>query len=83
MFPIPMFILKKFDPGEQGYWTLANDDSPTVRFGPFVEAADIHDNPTLGVEDGTTSTPLCLDQWHPLRIDATATAPDGKYERVR
>lgn len=48
MLPILMFILKKFDPGEKGYWTLTIDDSPTKRFGPCVEAANIHHNPTPG-----------------------------------
>lgn len=52
MLPILMFILKKFDPGEEGYWTLAIDDSPTKRFGPCVEAANIHHNPIPGPGDG-------------------------------
>jgi hypothetical protein len=52
MLPLLAFILKKFDPGAQGYWTLAIDDSPTKRFGPCVEAANIHHNPTPGPGDG-------------------------------
>lgn len=52
MLPILMLVLKKFDPGEQGYWTLAVDDSPTKRFGRCVEAANIHHNPTPGPGDG-------------------------------
>ena len=52
MLPILMCVIKKFDPGEQGYWTLAIDDSPTKRFGPCVEAANIHHNPTPGPVDG-------------------------------
>lgn len=52
MLPILMFIFKRFDPGEQNYWTLAVDDSPTKRFGPCVEAANIHHNPTPGPGDG-------------------------------
>lgn len=52
MLPILMVIVKKFDPGEQGHWTLAIDDSPTKRFGPCVEAANIHHNPTPGPGDG-------------------------------
>jgi hypothetical protein len=52
MLPILMFILRKFDPGEGGYWTVAIDDSPTKRFGPQVEAANIHHNPTSGPGDG-------------------------------
>ncbi len=52
MLPMLMFLLKKFDPGKDGYWTLAIDDSPTKRFGPQVEAANIHHNPTPGPGDG-------------------------------
>ena len=52
MLPLLMSIFKKFDPGDQGYWTLAIDDSPTKRFGPCVEAANIHHNPTPGPGDG-------------------------------
>ena len=52
MVPLLRFILTKFDPGEQGYWTLVIDDSPTKRFGPCVEAANIHHNPTPGPGDG-------------------------------
>lgn len=52
MLPLLRFILTKFDPGEGGYWTLAVDDSPTKRFGPQVQAANIHHNPTPGPGDG-------------------------------
>jgi hypothetical protein len=52
MQPLLRFILTKFDPGEGGYWTIAIDDSPTKRFGPRVEAANIHHNPTTGPGDG-------------------------------
>jgi hypothetical protein len=52
MLPLLMFILNKFEPGNEGYWTLALDDSPTKRFGPCVEAANIHHNPTPGPGDG-------------------------------
>lgn len=52
MLPILMCVVKKFDPGEEGHWTLAIDDSPTKRFGPCVEAANIHHNPTPGPGDG-------------------------------
>jgi hypothetical protein len=52
MQPLLRFILTKFDPGEGGYWTIAIDDSPTKRFGPRVEAANIHHNPTPGPGDG-------------------------------
>lgn len=49
--PLLSFILKKFDPGEGGCWTLVIDDSPTKRFGPHVEAANLHHNPTPGPGD--------------------------------
>ena len=52
MLPLLRFILTKFDPGEGGYWTLVVDDSPTKRFGPQVQAANIHHNPTPGPADG-------------------------------
>ena len=52
MLPLLIHVLKKFDPGEAGHWTLALDDSPTKRFGPCVEAANIHHNPTPGPGDG-------------------------------
>lgn len=52
MLPLLMHVFKKFDPGEGGHWTLALDDSPTKRFGPCVEAANIHHNPTPGPGDG-------------------------------
>ena len=40
MVPLLRFTVKKFDPGEQGNWILMTDDSPTKRFGPYVEAAN-------------------------------------------
>jgi len=52
MLPLLAFIFGKFDPGEHGHWTLVIDDSPTKRFGPNVEAANIHHNPTPGPGDG-------------------------------
>jgi len=50
--PLVRALVAKFDPGENGYWTLAIDDSPTKRFGPCVEAANVHHNPTPGPGDG-------------------------------
>jgi hypothetical protein len=52
MLPMVSLIFKKFDPGPDGYWTLALDDSPTKRYGRHVEAANIHHNPTPGPGDG-------------------------------
>lgn len=52
MSPLARLIFKKFDPGSDGYWTLAVDDSPTKRYGRHVEAANIHHNPTPGPGDG-------------------------------
>lgn len=51
-FPIIQVLVRRFDPGEGGYWTLAIDDSPTKRFGRRVEAANIHRHPTPGPGDG-------------------------------
>src|SRR5690606_34218408 len=51
-FPIIQTLVRRFDPGEGAYWTLAIDDSPTKRFGRYVEAANIHRNPTPGPGDG-------------------------------
>jgi hypothetical protein len=51
MLPLLSLILQKFDPGEHGHWTLVVDDSPAKRFGPRVEAANIHYNPTPGPGD--------------------------------
>lgn len=50
--PLVILIFRKFDPGPDGYWTLALDDSPTKRWGRHVEAANIHHNPTPGPGDG-------------------------------
>jgi len=52
MSPLVSLIFRKFDPGPDGYWTLAIDDSPTKRYGRHVEAANIHHNPTPGPGDG-------------------------------
>lgn len=52
MTGIASTIVKKFDPGSDGYWEIAIDDSPTKRFGPCVEAANIHHHPTPGPGDG-------------------------------
>jgi hypothetical protein len=49
--PIVRLIFKRFDPGPEGYWTLALDDSPTKRFGRHVEGANIHHHPTPGPAD--------------------------------
>jgi len=44
--------VKLFDAGLVGHWTLAVGDSPTKRYGRYVEAANIQRNPTLGLGDG-------------------------------
>ena len=50
--PLLQIIVQRFDPGPDGYWRIAIDDSPTKRFGPHVEAANVHHNPTPGPVDG-------------------------------
>lgn len=52
MLPLAGMIVRRFDPGEGGHWKIAIDDSPTARFGPCVEAANVHHNPTPGPADG-------------------------------
>lgn len=52
MSPLVRLIVARFDPGPDGCWTLAVDDSPTKRYGRHVEAANIHHNPTPGPGDG-------------------------------
>lgn len=52
MLPLAGAIVRRFDPGEGGYWKMAIDDSPTGRYGRCVEAANVHHNPTPGPADG-------------------------------
>lgn len=56
LFPVAIPLIRsivcKFDPGPEGHWTLALDDSPTRRFGRHVEGANVHRNPTPGPVDG-------------------------------
>jgi hypothetical protein len=49
--PLLREIVKRFEPGPDGYLTLAVDDSPTKRFGRHVEGANIHHHPTPGPVD--------------------------------
>jgi hypothetical protein len=50
--PILKLMVKRFDPGPAGYWTLAVDDSPTKRFGRQVEGVYIYHHVTPGPVDG-------------------------------
>lgn len=52
MIPLLGFIMRRFDPGPEGSWEMAADDSPTQRFGRHVEGANVHHNPTPGPADG-------------------------------
>lgn len=70
-FPILKLIVKRFDPGPDGYLTLAVDDSPTQRFGRHVEGANIHHHPTPGPADsawlyGHNWVCLAVLMTHPL-----------------
>jgi len=49
--PLLRVIVERFDPGPDGYLTLAVDDSPTKRFGRHVQGANIHHHPTPGPVD--------------------------------
>lgn len=51
-FPLLIAVVRRFDPGPDGRITLAGDDSPTRRFGPYVEGAGVHHDPTPGPADG-------------------------------
>ena len=66
--PLPRVIAKRFDPGPDGYLTLAVDDSPTKRFGRHVEGANIHHHPTPGPVD---SEWLYGHNWGCLAVLAT------------
>lgn len=46
-------IVRRFDPGPDGHWTFAIDDTPTERYGRYVEAASIHHDPTPGPAGGS------------------------------
>jgi hypothetical protein len=50
--PLCRYLVQRFDPGPDGRWTFAIDDSPTKRFGRHVEGANTHHNPTPGPADG-------------------------------
>ena len=50
--PLLKIIVAKFDPGPNGYWKIAIDDSPTKRYGRQVEGANVHHHPTPGPADG-------------------------------
>lgn len=45
-------VVQKFLPQLAGRIRLAIDDSPTARYGPHVEGAGVHHNPTPGPADG-------------------------------
>ena len=49
--PLLKVIVAKFDPGPNGYWKIALDDSPTQRYGRQVEGANVHHHPTPGPAD--------------------------------
>jgi hypothetical protein len=48
MVPLVGCLVRRFDPGPDGRWKLALDDSPTPRYGRHVEGANVHHNPTPG-----------------------------------
>jgi DDE superfamily endonuclease len=45
-------VATKFNPGPNGRFVLAVDDSPTKRYGSKVEGAGVHHHPTPGPADG-------------------------------
>lgn len=50
--PLATAVLQEFDPGPGGHVTVAVDDSPTKRYGKYVEGAGVHHHPTPGPADG-------------------------------
>jgi hypothetical protein len=80
-------LRRTIDPGPR--WLLALDDTPTQRYGPCVEGAGIHHNPTPGPTHQqflyghvwvTTAWVVRHPQWHtlalPLRADLYIRAKD-------
>ena len=63
--PLLSMIFKRFEPGPDGHWILAVDDSPTKRFGRHVEAANVHHNPTPGqaMVHGSMATTGSVWRW--------------------
>lgn len=51
--PLLHWIVRHLDPGPQGQWTFAIDDTPTQRYGRQVEGANIHHDPTPGPAGGS------------------------------
>ncbi len=45
-------VATKFNPGPDGRFVVAVDDSPTKRYGSHVEGAGVHHHPTPGPADG-------------------------------
>jgi DDE superfamily endonuclease len=45
-------VATKFNPGPNGRFVVAVDDSPTKRYGSLVEGAGVHHHPTPGPADG-------------------------------
>ena len=45
-------VVQKFAPGVMDHILVGLDDSPTPRYGPQVEGAGVHHNPTPGPADG-------------------------------
>ena len=45
-------VVAKFNPGPNGRFVVAVDDSPTKRYGPKVEGAGVHHHPTPGPAEG-------------------------------
>ena len=80
-------LRQHIDPG--AHWLLALDDTPTPRYGPHVEGAGLHHNPTPGPAQHpflyghvwvTTAWVVRHPQWHtralPLRADLYIRAKD-------
>ncbi|MEJ7591283.1 MAG: transposase [Planctomycetaceae bacterium] len=69
--PLLVAVVRKFDPGPDGHMIVAVDDTPTQRYGRYVEGAGVHHNPTAGPADGEWMyghnwVSLCFLGMHPL-----------------
>ena len=69
--PLLIAVVRKFAPGRDGHMIVAVDDSPTPRYGRYVEGAGVHHNPTAGPADGEWMyghnwVTLCFLATHPL-----------------
>ena len=69
--PLLIAVVSQFAPGRDGHMIVAVDDSPTPRYGRYVEGAGVNHNPSAGPADGEwvyghNWVSLCFLATHPL-----------------